>query len=663
MQYAIQQGVLYPDTSAFHSDVISEVKSIASKIQLEEVVRAFLYSLSTGKNEYRTALASFLYAKALPNHNATIQDEFQSRNRCVICGLKLMNEQAECEIKKSNYSAYRYFPDRIQDICRPDYVLFDLQQFQLLPKVNFGDEDIRILNRIFGLVEELTSSNKIIALQKLITTEKVLPANKNEIYVVLGVLAACGVFDTPDHKGYASGFVNDVDKDFVYEYDLFYPLNYWRGKHGINYDAVENIFGALTGNRLDKQHAIQQEVQRNVAGAKKKVSKAEQYFVEGEYNITLTNEQRYYYGLSPILPEWEKETRYSVTYQCYKRSEIYFSGNTIKKMIYEEKCPREGGEIKGSSYLEFDLDAETEDKILLFPKTSRGKKKPWTPTLLMTPTYMHEQLHVNICAREECVISFNSQNDQMLPLPLGKVEVPEDFQRYTEEYIQSLPENYNQVLANFRDKKRVTVKYKPGDIFRVSLSPTTYTYCLILGIGREMLKWDQIPPEHPIHPMMARPIMFRQYKIITENPEMTVEELEHVPMFPVELAQDNEVLWETYPIVGNKMLTEEDVEFGVAYNKKTGVGFWGFSPFRANPENYGDLYEGSISFWLKYGFSTWLSIPIHVDLEEEDKKRMELCKRIQKELGMPDDCSQDDFSKRFGGPTRADYLNWIRKHY
>lgn len=52
-----------------HDDVIAQVKHLANTIPLEDTIRAFLYSLSTGANEYRTALASLLYANALPlNH-------------------------------------------------------------------------------------------------------------------------------------------------------------------------------------------------------------------------------------------------------------------------------------------------------------------------------------------------------------------------------------------------------------------------------------------------------------------------------------------------------------------------------------------------------------------------------------------------------------------
>ncbi|WP_455717354.1 immunity 26/phosphotriesterase HocA family protein [Anaerosporobacter sp.] len=659
IRYAIEQGVLYPQTSIPHNDVIAEVKYLSGVIDLDDTIRAFLYSLSTGANEYRTALASLLYAKALPEHKAVIHGQNEKYRRCAICGLKMTSEQSECEIQNSDYNAYRHFPDGYQDICRADFVLFDLQQFQLLPKVDFTDDDLQMLNRIFGLVEELTSSNKIAALQQLITTEKVLPANKNEIYVVLGGLAACGAFDTPEHKGYASEFVLEQNKEFLYEYDLFYPLHFWRGKYGVNYDAVKRVFGGLTGDLLNKEHAIRHEVIRNTKPNENKKSKAEQYFKDGEYSILLVNEKRYYYGLESISPEWDKVVKYSVTYNLHKRSEIYFAGNTIKKMIFEEKYVAEGEKPGGNYYLEFDLNEQTENQTILIPKTNRGKKKPWTPSMLMTPTYMREQLHVKIANDTHCVSSFNSQNDQELPLPKGKVEKAEDFVRYTEEYIKSLPDDYDKVISDFHTKQRVTVKFGAGDVFRVALSPTTYTYGLILGIGRDVLKWDKVPSKHPMQSIMAQPIIFRQYNIVTENKNMTPEDLENISMYPMDMAQDNEILWGTYPIIGRKKLTEKDIDFGFACHKKTGDVFWGFTYFTVNPEIYEDLFEGYYGVSMDLCFATSLAISIYDEMPEHIARQLAMRERVTKELGMPQDCTLDDFAERFGGPTRADYISWI----
>lgn len=667
VQYGMKQGVLFPVMELSHEEVVAEVKRLSEEIQLEDAVRAFLFSLSTDRNEYRTALASLLYAKAMPEHEALSYGRYETNIRCAYCGVQMPAGKNMVEVNHSEHNAYRYFPDGYQDIMRADYVMFDLQQFAGLPKVDFKEEDIRILNRIFGLVEECSSANRASALQKMITKEKVLPANRNGIYVVLGVLSACGVFDTPEHMGYAGGFVKDSEKGFENECDLFYPLNYWRGKHGVNYSAVKRIFGGVTGELLNEEHTIRGEIKGDHAPEVKKKSKAEQYFKEGEHCIHLTNEQRYYYGLSPIEEHWDKVVKYSVTHNLHKRSETFFEGYTIKKMIFEQKYAGEGDKPNADYYQEFDMEEETENRTLLIPKTSRGRKKPWTPSMLMTPTYMREQLEVIMKKNSDQISSagsYNSQNDQMLPLPL--VRSGENFEEYTRRYIASLPEEYHQVIANFHEKQRVRVKYGPGDIFRVQISPSAYTYGLILGVGRDVLKWDRVPADHPMRPMMAQPILFRQYRIVTENGDMTPEDLADVEMFPMELAQDNEILWETYPIVGHKRLEENDIDLGFACSRKTGEVYWGFSHFTVNPDIYQDVFADRNGEWFTAGFATSLWIPICMVEDVTGKPvekvmwcQLELRRRILKELGMPADSTLDDIAARFGGPTRKEYIAWV----
>lgn len=85
MQYGIEQGVLFPEILTSHKAVIAEVKRLADEIVLEDTIRAFLHSLSTGKNEYRTALASLLYARALPEHEPAAL--YWSRRRILDMGL------------------------------------------------------------------------------------------------------------------------------------------------------------------------------------------------------------------------------------------------------------------------------------------------------------------------------------------------------------------------------------------------------------------------------------------------------------------------------------------------------------------------------------------------------------------------------------------------
>ena len=183
------------------------------------------------------------------------------------------------------------------------------------------------------------------------------------------------------------------------------------------------------------------------------VSRAEDAFTDGKHILELDDRRRHYFGLSRLDPTWHKEVRYSVLYNSFKRTEVYFEGNSIKKVIFESKSLQGDGTLTDGTYSERDIVAETEDRYLLLPKTSRGRKKPWTPSLLDTFTYVTVRLEVNFGVGMHLI---NWKNGMTLPLVdqyigNGKsVKSPLAFYTYTDEYIRNIPENYEEVLADFR---------------------------------------------------------------------------------------------------------------------------------------------------------------------------------------------------------------------
>lgn len=668
IQYGIEKGILFEPETLTHDEILKEIKQLSSEIKLEDTVRAFLYSISSGENVYRTALSSLIWARSLEEHDCA------SKNRhtyvadyyfCEICGAFVNGESKNICDDFNSYNRYRYFSGEV-DICCASYVLLDLREFKKLPKVDYCDEDIKTLNRIFGLVKELGSANKASALQKLITAEKTLKATKNEINSILGVLSICGVFDTPEHKSCATEFVPNNERGFENDCDLFYPLNLWRAKYGINYEAVKKIFGNITGNKLTPECAICGKVQRNLSESKTKKSKAEQYFTDGEHLIEMSNEQRYYYGLAPINPGWEKQTVYSVTYTLHKRSELYFDGNTLKKIIYEEINIKDGERQGGFSYKECDMNVETIERKLIVPKTKRGTEKPLTPSTLLTPTYMREQVDfiMGNQPHSNTISSFNSANDQYLPLPEGNINSQSDFEKYTADYIADLPDDYDKIIENFHNKKRVRVDFHSGDIFRVQLTPKTYTYALILAKVRDILKWNEIPENHPIRQVMCQPIMYRQYDIVTENKYLTADDLKNIPLRPMNIAQDNDIIWETYPIVDNKKLQESDIDLGFAFSSPNRVSpnsvvVWGFSRCKFEGDKFPEMNECNTNFNFCYLTS------LGICLSEKPKEWMinaEKAKKIiAKALGFEENYSSDDFANKFGGITRKEFIRLLEE--
>ena len=454
----IEKGVLIAPADRDHDEVINELIKICKTIDLKDLVNGFLYSLSTGKNQYRTALASYLFAKGITRHKADRQCFPYSFKGCSICGLPIEEDgRSHIEDSLSRYTLYYPQHDNIIRMQRADYALFDLKQFKELPQVKYSKEDVDILVKILKLASDMGKANKFTLLQKLITRSKNINATGNEINVILGVLSVCGVLQTPEHRGYAEKFTTYIDRRFEgYETELFYPLFYWKGRDGIDVKALSDIFPSDVVKAFETETAVTlDEVYSKSKTEKRAVSRAEEAFEDGKHIIELDDRRRHYYGLSKLDPSWHKEVRYSVTHNEHKRTEVYFEGNSIKKLIFESKSLRDGVFSTGI-YIEKDVAAETEDRYYLLPKTSRGQKKPWTPALLDTYTYVLRVLDVRLGFS---IWASNWHNGKHLPLPpfelqKGKiVSSPLEFYTYTDEFIKNIPENYEDILNDFRYSK------------------------------------------------------------------------------------------------------------------------------------------------------------------------------------------------------------------
>lgn len=652
-----EKGLIIKPEKITHSELISKIQALAKEIPHEKAAEGFLYSISSSDMRYRTALSSLIWAKALPTHEAEVITGYSGKPRCAFCGAELDGAGNFSAEKLHSYAADRLFPKKVfMDICCAGYVLNDLTLFKSLPEQHFCGEDIRILNRIFGLVKELGSGNKVNALLKLIAADASLSLTGADAFSVLGVLSSCGVFDTPDRKSYASGFVPCNDRELIYENDVYYPLHIWRGKYGVNYDAVKDIFGDEIFSALSDENAISGKAER--IPAKKKSSRAEQHFTDGVHLIDLDDRLRHYFGLSPMNSSWERMVTYSVTHCIYKRMEMFFDGDRLMKFIYEENAVADDGTQGFRTYTESDLDIMTNKRQTVLPKTSRGREQPLTASLINTPTYMKAHLTVGLGSH---AFAFNSSNDQELPIPETLISCPEDFYEMAEKYIASLPDDYETQLYDFIHKKRKTVKFTAGDIFRIQLSPTEYTYCLILGKVREILKWKEVPKGHPLHSCMCQPIIYRQYRIRTTNANMTAEELSKCGLLPMRIAQDNFVLWETYPITARKKLEEKDIDLGFGYER--GKVVWGLNCYDLGDDLLPELNGRSFD---NYGM--YLYIQYETEFPEDPNEPIEtkttrVRDKLAKKLGFGKDYSMDDFVKRFGGMSRQDYIDLAEKRF
>lgn len=222
-----------------HDEHLKKLREVLEQITPEEVANAFLYSLSTRKLEYRSALGSYWYVISIPAHTC-------DSNICDLCNWSAWKKEPrqydlDSGVNVLNFERYKWGGVRH---THADYALFDLQEFLKLPKVKPSEEDIIILHEILECVEELEPKNKAGKLQKLITKKKILKSNAQEVDNLLDILGICGVLSSKEYPCYADRFV-DVYHRSPPELtnDRDYPLNSWRACDGINKERYKIVFG------------------------------------------------------------------------------------------------------------------------------------------------------------------------------------------------------------------------------------------------------------------------------------------------------------------------------------------------------------------------------------------------------------------------------------
>lgn len=250
---AKRQGYLfdYPKFES-HSDSLNRRHALLSQIDSNNVANAFLFSLSTRKLEYRSALGSYYYLRAVPDH-----DFMKSHNEtlaaagvhCYLCGWSAWETIPSRQSIKSGYNRYNWL--RYKYGGSPigcvgiNYALFDLEHFLELPKVTPSEEDKQIFRDILSCVECLNSSDKAGKLRDTITKARIIKSNKDELSVLLGELGICGILAGNDFPSYDTYFANEYEWDPAeYKNDFAYPVNRWHARDGINAEKLNEVFGA-----------------------------------------------------------------------------------------------------------------------------------------------------------------------------------------------------------------------------------------------------------------------------------------------------------------------------------------------------------------------------------------------------------------------------------
>ena len=209
---------------------------VRSRVNPEAVAAAFLASLSTRRLELRSALGSYSVLRHLPDHV-----HHGPRKPCPTCG-EYDREGDEVDLNILNFERFRWGGVRHEE---PTYATFDLERFLESDRPEPTDSDRAIFRDLMRAIEAVPAETTGPQLQARLGG--IFPSNKAERDILINILGYCGILRTPSHPGFRDRFIPTCDRDLPTQHlvDMGYPACWWKGRGGIERDAVRACFPAL----------------------------------------------------------------------------------------------------------------------------------------------------------------------------------------------------------------------------------------------------------------------------------------------------------------------------------------------------------------------------------------------------------------------------------
>jgi hypothetical protein len=270
----------------------------------------------------------------------------------------------------------------------------------------------------------------------------------------------------------------------------------------------------------------------------------------------LTNEQRYYLGLEPIDPSWIEVTLKGDSYR--PESTIYFDGQIIKRHILSTQ----------DQYKELQYEELTKDRKILLPKTTNGKEKSLTASVLESRKPIG--VYVSVIKGSGLLIGNHTTQTTFYDSAWESPDrgIGANIIDLVDHFISTSNESHLIKINAFKNAKRKSVKFRSGDFFAFKLNRTEFGFGRVL-ININLLRKHKLLSEgHGLNYLMGPPVLIKFYAMVSINKDVKLQDILDSPSLPGDYIMDNLLLYGEYEILGNKELEEEEFNFPMSYGQK-----------------------------------------------------------------------------------------------
>lgn len=280
--------------------------------------------------------------------------------------------------------------------------------------------------------------------------------------------------------------------------------------------------------------------------------------------MELTNEQRQYLGLEIIEPSWE---RVEIPNNCLKpelstgKDILFFDGDMLRKVIW---LHNEGSFRENSYHL------RTQDnRTMIAPITAKGKPKRLNGVNIQRCSPYGVYVEFGGGRERRGGVYIANYTTQRTYYSSGFAGVPpmneSECQMFLDRWIADTSADDLAKMQAFAEAKRQHCKYREGDFFRFQYDRRNYGYGRILMDVRRFIKgggtfWDIL---------MGKALCVSVFHIVTENPDVGIEELMKCGSCPSEYMMDNRFYYGEYEIIGNAPLPGDyrEIDYPIMYGR------------------------------------------------------------------------------------------------
>lgn len=248
-EHAKKNGLMFEKKKMTHDEILSWAFEMFNRCSKKSITDSFIYGLSYNAPYYRASLSAYAVMTNYPRHDYKPYTSEINNPHCNICAL-----YEEQYVDLSFINACRWCGAIIGR--EPDILAFYLHQHQKEESVIPDDKDIKkfiiLLNTILESAPEETPTTLLKRLRKL----NVLKMKHEEIKYLLDTLGYCGILESPEHKGFIYQFTSYLNPKKSRSSDWGYPVDFWTGRVGVNFDALNYWFGSYFDMKIiRKNHA------------------------------------------------------------------------------------------------------------------------------------------------------------------------------------------------------------------------------------------------------------------------------------------------------------------------------------------------------------------------------------------------------------------------